>query len=182
MHGRVTVLVLHVNIGTLCHQQLHQVSVALRHRQLQRRLVTVVADVDVASSLWKISQGKKYVDFPLEEKGRGKSKVLLNFFLDGFERIICSGLQLTSLMRISATSRWLLRAARCSAEKPSSFLTSTSCRARARIFSVALPPGQTTQDPIRQSQHSSWLKLRTVMSNRYPSAFSPSCRLLNLRT
>lgn len=66
--------------------------------------------------------------------------------------------QLTSLMRISATSRWLLRAARCSAEKPSSFLTSTSCRARARIFSVALPPGQTTQNSMRQNaQHSSWL-------------------------
>lgn len=50
--------------------------------------------------------------------------------------------QLASLMRISATSLWLLRAARCSAEKPSSFFTSTSCRARARIFSVALPAGQ----------------------------------------
>lgn len=59
-------------------------------------------------------------------------------------------------MRISATSRWLLRAARCSAEKPSSFLTSTSCRARARIFSVALPSTSSTtttatQVPISQS-------------------------------
>lgn len=52
MHGRVPVLVLHVDVGALGHQQLHQVSVALRDRQLQRRLVPVVADVDVAASLW----------------------------------------------------------------------------------------------------------------------------------
>lgn len=51
MHGRVTVLVLHIDVGALCHQQLHQVCVALRDRQLQRRLVPVVADVDVTSSL-----------------------------------------------------------------------------------------------------------------------------------
>lgn len=53
MHGRVPVLVLHVDVGALGHQQLHQVSVALRDRQLQRRLVPVVADVDVAASLWE---------------------------------------------------------------------------------------------------------------------------------
>lgn len=54
-------------------------------------------------------------------------------FLDGaFE------LFLTSLMRISATSMWLLRAARCRAVNPSSFLESTSCRALARIFFMAL--------------------------------------------
>lgn len=41
-------------------------------------------------------------------------------------------------MRIWATSQWLLRAARCSAAKPSSFLASTSCRARARILRTAL--------------------------------------------
>lgn len=51
MHGRVAVLVLHVDVGALGHQQLHQVCVALRHRQLQRRLVAVVTDVDVAASL-----------------------------------------------------------------------------------------------------------------------------------
>lgn len=53
MHGCVSVLVLHVYVGTLSHQQLYQVGVALRHRQLQWRLVPVVADVDVAASLWK---------------------------------------------------------------------------------------------------------------------------------
>lgn len=52
VHGRVTILILHVDVSTLCHEQLHQVSVALRHRQLQWRLVAVVADVDVTSSLW----------------------------------------------------------------------------------------------------------------------------------
>lgn len=88
----------------------------------------------------------------------------LNYILK-YKHIKRTCLQLTSLMRISATSRWLLRAARCNAEKPSSFLTSTSCRARARIFSVALQPGQTTQDSIRKSaQHSTRLKLRTVIS------------------
>lgn len=51
MHGRVTVLVLHVDVSSLGHQQLHQVDVALRYSQLQRRLVPVVADVDVAASL-----------------------------------------------------------------------------------------------------------------------------------
>lgn len=56
MHCRVTVFILHVNVGALGHQQLHQVRVALRHRQLQRRLVAVVADVDVAASLWKRSK------------------------------------------------------------------------------------------------------------------------------
>lgn len=53
MHGCVTVLVLHVYVGTLGHQQLHQFSVALRHRQLQWRLVPVVSDVDVTASLLK---------------------------------------------------------------------------------------------------------------------------------
>lgn len=51
MHGSVAVLVLHVDVGPLCHQQLHQVGVPLRHCQLQRRLVAVVPDVDVAASL-----------------------------------------------------------------------------------------------------------------------------------
>lgn len=51
VHGRVAILVLHVDVGTLSHQQLHQVGVALRHCQLQRRLVAVVADVDVAAPL-----------------------------------------------------------------------------------------------------------------------------------
>lgn len=51
MHGGVAILVLHVDVGALCHQQLHQVGVALRHCQLQRRLVAVVPDVDVAASL-----------------------------------------------------------------------------------------------------------------------------------
>ena len=53
MHGRVTVLVLHVDVSALGHQQLHQVGVALCHRQLQRCLVAVVADVDVTASLWR---------------------------------------------------------------------------------------------------------------------------------
>ena len=44
----------------------------------------------------------------------------------------------TSWMRTWATSPWLLKAARCSAVKPSSFLASTSCRARARILLTAL--------------------------------------------
>lgn len=51
MHGSVSILVLHVDVGVLCHQQLHQLGVPLRHRQLQRRLVAVVPDVDVAASL-----------------------------------------------------------------------------------------------------------------------------------
>lgn len=51
VHGRVTVLVLHVDVGALVHQQLHQLCVALRHRQLKRRLVPVVSDVDVTASL-----------------------------------------------------------------------------------------------------------------------------------
>lgn len=51
VHGRVTVLVLHVHVGAFVHQQLHQVRVALRHGQLQRCLVPVVADVDVTASL-----------------------------------------------------------------------------------------------------------------------------------
>lgn len=51
MHGSVAILVLHVDVGALCHQQLHQVGVPLRHCQLQRRLVAVVPDVDVAASL-----------------------------------------------------------------------------------------------------------------------------------
>lgn len=51
MHGRVTVLVLHVDVGALVHQQLHQLCVALRHRQLKRRLVPVVSDVDVTAPL-----------------------------------------------------------------------------------------------------------------------------------
>lgn len=51
VHGSVAVLVLHVDVGPLCHQQLHQVGVPLRHCQLQRRLVAVVPDVDVAASL-----------------------------------------------------------------------------------------------------------------------------------
>lgn len=41
-------------------------------------------------------------------------------------------------MRVCATSQWLLRAARCRAVKPSSFLASTSCRARARTLLTAL--------------------------------------------
>lgn len=53
MHRRVTVLVLHVDVGALGHQQLHQLGVALRHRQLQRRLVAVVADVAVAATLYE---------------------------------------------------------------------------------------------------------------------------------
>lgn len=51
VHGGVSVLVLHVDVGALVHQQLHQLRVALRHGQLQRRLVAVVADVDVTSAL-----------------------------------------------------------------------------------------------------------------------------------
>lgn len=51
VHGGVSILVLHVDVGTLRHQQLHQVGVPLRHCQLQRRLVAVVPDVDVAASL-----------------------------------------------------------------------------------------------------------------------------------
>lgn len=153
MHGRVSVLVLHVDVGALGHQQLHQFGVALRHRQLQRRLVPVVADVDVAASLWRRSKGGQNCNV--------LSNVLKRFCVHSTRE----NRQLTSLTRISATSRWLFREARCSAEKPSSFLTSTSCRARARIFSVALPPGQTTQDSIRQrAQHCSRLKLGTVKS------------------
>lgn len=57
----------------------------------------------------------------------------------------CFGPSLTSLRRISATSRWLFKAARCRAEKPSSFLTSASCRARAKIISVALEKHKQTQ-------------------------------------
>lgn len=53
MHGSVAIFVLHVDVGALRHQQLHQFGVALRHRQLQRRLVAVVADVDVTSTLRK---------------------------------------------------------------------------------------------------------------------------------
>lgn len=53
MHGCVPVLVLHVDIRTLSHQELHQLGVALRHSQLQWRLVSVVADVDVTSTLKK---------------------------------------------------------------------------------------------------------------------------------
>lgn len=51
VHGGVAVLVLHVDVGALVHQQLHQLRVTLRHSQLQRRLVAVVADVDVTSPL-----------------------------------------------------------------------------------------------------------------------------------
>lgn len=132
MHGSVSILILHVDVGALCHQQLHQLGVPLRHCQLQRRLVAVVPDVDVAASLREFGCFTELMELnPRVESGS--------------TCWLCSGLQLTSLMRISATSRWLLRAARCNAEKPSSFLTSTSCRARARIFSVALP-GQRPQD------------------------------------
>lgn len=53
VHGRVTILILHVDISTLSNQQLHQVCVALCYRQLQRRLVAVVTNVDVAASLWR---------------------------------------------------------------------------------------------------------------------------------
>lgn len=44
----------------------------------------------------------------------------------------------TSRIRACATSQWLLREARCRAVKPSSFLASTSCRARARTLLTAL--------------------------------------------
>lgn len=53
VHCRVTVLIFHVDVGAFGHQQLHQVGVPLRHCQLQRRLVAVVTDVDVAASLGK---------------------------------------------------------------------------------------------------------------------------------
>lgn len=59
MHGSVAIFVLHVDVGALRHQQLHQFGVALRHRQLQRRLIAVVADVDVTSSLQKSKKDMK---------------------------------------------------------------------------------------------------------------------------
>lgn len=59
MHGRFTILILHVDISTLNHQQLHQVGVALCYRQLQRCLVAVVTNVDVAASLWRGDRNMK---------------------------------------------------------------------------------------------------------------------------
>lgn len=69
----------------------------------------------------------------LEAKCPTDTQVTFSWWWLGYDN-----LSLTSLMRISATSLWLLRAARCRAVKPSSFLESTSCRALARIFLMAL--------------------------------------------
>lgn len=51
MHGCVSLLVLGVYVGSLHHQKLHQLNVALSDRQLQRRLTTVIADVDITAAL-----------------------------------------------------------------------------------------------------------------------------------
>ena len=64
VHGRVAVLVLHVDVRPLGHQKLHQLGVTLCHCQLQWRLVAVVADVDVAASLWKRWYGIKDIEIP----------------------------------------------------------------------------------------------------------------------
>lgn len=51
VHGRVSLLVLGVHVGSFHHQELHQSHVALSDCQLQRRLTAVIADVDITAAL-----------------------------------------------------------------------------------------------------------------------------------
>lgn len=67
MHGCVAILVLHVDVGALGHQQLHQLGVALRHRQLQRRLVAVVADVDITAALREVDTSNFLMEWDLNQ-------------------------------------------------------------------------------------------------------------------
>lgn len=91
---------------------------SLLHGQVQGGLELTVANVHITAAL---RRGKGSAQGPQVSPGP-RGPVLVH----------------TSRMRIWATSRWLLRAARCKAVKPSSFLASTSCRARARILLTAL--------------------------------------------
>lgn len=78
MHCGVTIFILHVNVGALGHQQLDQVGVALRHRQLQRRLVAVVADVYIAASLWKGSKKSDQLSIYLDTDRKYKCFIQFN--------------------------------------------------------------------------------------------------------
>lgn len=124
VQGCVPLLVLGIDAAASVHQQRHQPHVGLLHGQVQCRLELTVSNIHITAALGVgvgtgSAQGRLVGPDSPSQGWPGPC--------------VC-----TSRMRIWATSRWLLRAARCNAVKPSSFLASTSCRARARILLTAL--------------------------------------------
>lgn len=122
VQSRVPLLVLGVDAAASVHQQWHQPHVGLLHSQVQRGLQLTVASVHITVALGRGGHG-------LNPGTVGGPDTPVRSPWDSVH---------TSWMRTCATSPWLLKAARCSAVNPSSFLASTSCRARARILLTAL--------------------------------------------
>lgn len=123
VQGCVPVLILGIDTAASVHEQQHQPHVGLLYRQVERGLELTVSNIHITAALrrgqHRLSPGTRTHRLP-PTPGLARDHVH------------------TSRMRIWATSQWLLRAARCNAVKPSSFLASTSCRARARILLTAL--------------------------------------------
>ncbi len=71
VHGCVSILILCVDVCPLRHQQGHESHVTLSHGQLQRRLIAIVADVDVTATL-KAKEGR------LQIHSRAKAGKTLN--------------------------------------------------------------------------------------------------------
>lgn len=107
VQGRVPLLILGIDAAASVHQQRHEAHVGLLHRQVQCGLELPVADVHVTAALGR-GKGGGWAQAPARDPPPSLGCVH------------------TSRMRIWITSRWLLRAARCKAVKPSSFLASTS--------------------------------------------------------